>query len=32
MSGVTVTTQAFGIDPGVARGWSNSNGIELVIP
>jgi len=32
MAGVTVTTQAFGIDPGVARGWSNSNGIELVIP
>ena len=32
MSGVTVTTQAFGVDSGVARGWSNSNGIELVIP
>ena len=32
MSGITVTTQIFSTDPGVTRGWANSNGIELVIP
>ncbi|MFH0943854.1 MAG: hypothetical protein V2A76_01545 [Planctomycetota bacterium] len=31
MTGLTVTTQVFAIDPGVTRGWANSNGIELVI-